>query len=358
MAPSPFPSSLAELIVPRRLEAGCTIAAVTPSWGGPAVFPQRYEVGVRQLERSLGVHVVELPDTRTDAEALRREPARRAADIDRAVADPAIAALITTIGGDDGVRVAPLLDLERIRREAKPFLGYSDATAIHMAWLAAGVRSYYGPSVMAGFGENTGPFPFLVESVRRTLFAAAPLGVIEPNRDGWTNEHLDWGRPELQERARALQPPDPPRALAGRGRAWGRLIGGCAEVLELLRPTPFFPPLTLFDGAILFYETSELALPPAEVARHLGELAGAGVLERLAGIAIGRWGGMETAERFGEWDDAAAEAIARGSGRRDLPILAHLDFGHTDPCFTLPYGALAELDLDACTLCIPERGVV
>lgn len=34
-------------------------------------------------------------------------------------------------------------------------------------------------------------------------------------------------------------------------------------------------------------------------------------------------------------------------GRADLPIVANLDFGHTDPQWVLPLGVRAELDVDA-----------
>jgi hypothetical protein len=54
----------------------------------------------------------------------------------------------------------------------------------------AGLVSFYGPAFMAGFAENVGMFPYMVESVRRACFQALPMGVIEPNRNGWTVERL------------------------------------------------------------------------------------------------------------------------------------------------------------------------
>jgi len=50
-------------------------------------------------------------------------------------------------------------------------------------------------------------------------------------------------------------------------------------------------------------------------------------------------------------------AVVEEAGLERLPILAGLDFGHTDPICTLPYGALAEVDVDALTLTILEPGV-
>ena len=50
-------------------------------------------------------------------------------------------------------------------------------------------------------------------------------------------------------------------------------------------------------------------------------------------------------------------AVVEEAGLDALPILAGLDFGHTDPTCTLPYGALAEVDVDALTFSILEPGV-
>jgi muramoyltetrapeptide carboxypeptidase LdcA involved in peptidoglycan recycling len=38
-------------------------------------------------------------------------------------------------------------------------MGYSDTTVTHFACRKAGIGSFYGPSIMAGFGENGGLFP-------------------------------------------------------------------------------------------------------------------------------------------------------------------------------------------------------
>ncbi|MED3329540.1 LD-carboxypeptidase, partial [Bacillus thuringiensis] len=41
----------------------------------------------------------------------------------------------------------------------------------------------------------------------------------------------------------------------------------------------------------------------------------------------------------------------------DLPILYNLNFGHTEPKFILPYGALAEIDCENVSFSILESGV-
>ena len=49
--------------------------------------------------------------------------------------------------------------------------------------------------------------------------------------------------------------------------------------------------------------------------------------------------------------------VAAEFGRGDLPIIANMDFGHTDPQFILPLGVKAEIDCDQRTVRLIERPV-
>jgi muramoyltetrapeptide carboxypeptidase LdcA involved in peptidoglycan recycling len=342
-------------IKPPVLRRGDRVAVVTPSWGGPGAQPERYARGRRVLEETMGVEVVDMPHALDDLETVSRNPRGRADDLNAAFRDPSIRAVIASIGGEDSLRVLPLLDLDAIAANPKIYLGFSDSTSIHFGIRKAGVTSFYGPTVMTGFAENVEPFAYTLDAVRRTLFETAPVGVVEPNRAGWTDEHLDWGDPSLRERRRALKPSTGPRTLQGRGVARGPLIGGCAEILEMLKGTPWWPPLELWRGAIFFYETSEEAPNPRLVLRWLRNLASQGILQVLVGIIVGRPAGADPAHER-EYDAAIVRALD-DEGLIDLPVLANMDFGHTDPIFTLPYGAEAEIDCGAARLTLTESGV-
>ena len=196
----------ADMMKPKKLQPGDKIATVSLSWGGPGVFPYRYEAGKRQLQDEFGVTVVEMPHTLSDASWLQRNPRARADDLMQAFADPSIKAIISTIGGDDSIRLLPFLDLDVIRSNPKIFMGYSDTTVTHLACLKAGLVSFYGPSIMAGFAENGGMLSYMAASVRKTLFSSAPIGSIAPNTEGWTVEFLDWAELENQTRKRKLTP--------------------------------------------------------------------------------------------------------------------------------------------------------
>lgn len=177
------------MLKPRRLRPGDTVAAVSLSWGGAATFPHRYEAGKKQFEDEFGVHVIEARHALRDAAWLEKNPKARADDLMEAFADRRIAGIVSVIGGGESMRLWPYLDLHVITANPKVFLGYSDTTASHLACLRAGLVSFCGPAIMAGFAENCGMFPYMVESVRRTMFSSDPIGQIKPNTQGWTVEH-------------------------------------------------------------------------------------------------------------------------------------------------------------------------
>ncbi len=320
------------------------------------MFPHRYEAGKKQFQDEFGVKVIEARHTLRDAAWLERNPRARADDLMEAFADGKIAGIISVIGGSESMRLWPYLDLNVIASNPKVFLGYSDTTASHFAGLRAGLVSFYGPAFMAGFAENGGMFPYMVNSVRQTMFSSDPIGRIKPNTEGWTVEHLDWSHPENQQRRRQLTPSTPWRFLQGRGKARGRLVGGCLESLSILRGTPLWPSREALDGAILFLETSEEGLPPRFAKRELRSLAAMGVLRQISGILFARPGGGVPPETFVKYDDAILDVLGE-EGLTDMPVVTNMDFGHTDPMFVLPYGIAAEIDSDHQTLTLPENAV-
>ena len=195
---------------------------------------------------------------------------------------------------------------------------------------------------MAGFGENGGIPEYLADGVERVVFSSETPGVWLENTSGWTAEMTDWGNPHDQERIRARQAATGWRWLSGRAATEGPLVAGCLEVLDWLRGTEWWPPL---DGAVLALETSEEAPPPIAVARFLRSLAASGELAHINALLFARPGGADLAvERHADYDAAILAVVRDEEGRTDLPVVTGLDFGHTDPMWTLPIGAAVHVD--------------
>src|SRR5580658_3160186 len=194
------------MIKPRALRPGDRVAAISLSRGWPSVYPRAHQDGKRQFQEAFGVEVVESRYALADIPWLAAHPEARAADLMEVLKDPSIQGVISTIGGDDSIRMLPFLDYSVIRENPKIFLGYYDSTITHFAFLKAGVTSFYGPSVMGGFDENGGLLPYMADSVRQVLFAPAPSTWIQPNADGWTIASGDWADEKRNQKKRQLQP--------------------------------------------------------------------------------------------------------------------------------------------------------
>ena len=347
-----------DMITPQMLSYGSRVAAISLSWGGPAVVRHRYEVGKQQLEKEFGVTVIETEHALHDPDWLSKNPKARAEDLMASFADDTIDGIFSTIGGDDSIRILPYLDLDIIRDNPKVFMGYSDTTISHTACFKAGLISFYGPALMAGFAENGGMFPYMVNSVRKTLFSAKPIGPIKPNQTGWTVERLEWADPTNQSINRKLNPCTGWVFHQDSGEVKGTLFGGCVEVLDWLRGSSYWPSAESLQGAVLFLETSEDAPPPSRLREFIRSLAAMGVLEKLGGILFGRPGGPIQSEIFRSYDDALCNTIREEYGLDELPIVTNMDFGHTDPMFVIPLGLQISINSVQHQISIDESAVV
>ena len=344
---------LINLIIPTMLKKGDTVAIVASSWGGPATFIDKFNYGIKMLESQFGLNVKVMPFALQPADTIKDSPKKRAEDLMIAFKDPEVKAIISAIGGDDSIRMLPFIDFEVIKNNPKIYLGYSDSTITHFMCLKAGVRSYYGPSVMAGFAENGGLFDYMKSSVLKTLFSNNTIGEIVPS-DGFVIKQLKWGNSELLDTKRNLLNARSQKIINGSKNARGRLIGGCLEVLEFIKDTVLWDK-AYFDNAILFIETSEDSPSADFVTWWFRNYAASGVLSKLSGIIIGRPQSNDDDYINDQYN--AILNVVKHEEKLNIPILVNCSFGHTDPQMVVPYGAMAEIDIENNNFRILESGV-
>jgi muramoyltetrapeptide carboxypeptidase LdcA involved in peptidoglycan recycling len=108
----------------------------------------------------------------------------------------------------------------------------------------------------------------------------------------------------------------------------------------------------------LYHALAHAALTVREVTRWLRSYGAQGILERVAAILIGRPGGHQLAIADHQAYDDAVLGVVRHELGLTTPIIAGMDFGHTDPFFVRPYGVRSEIDCDAQSFSIVEGAVV
>ncbi len=342
------------MIKPQRLKPGDKVATISLSWGGAGDIPLRYEAGKKQLQEVFGLEVVETTHALKSDAWLYKNPKARAEDLMETLEDKSVKAIISNVGGEESVRTLPYVDLETIRKNPKIFIGFSDTTITHFCFYKAGVTSFYGTSTLVGFAENGGMHKYQVADINRTLFSADIIGQIKPNTDGWTSERLEWGVPENQLVKRKFEKPSGWRFLQGSGISTGELLGGCLEVMEFLKDTNFWVSPDEWIGKIMFIETSEEKMSPGNFRWIMRNYAASGILSKISGLIVGR---PYDDLHWKAYDDTLLQIIKDEEGLSDLPIITGMDFGHTCPVFTLPYGVKAEIDCENKTFSIIEEAL-
>lgn len=327
-------------IKPPRLKPGDTVAAISLSSGMAEMFPHRYEAGKRQFESTFGVRVIEAPNALRADDWLRQNPQARAEDLHWALANPDVQGVISTIGGDDSVRILPYLDHSLISKSPKVFMGFSDTTITLTAFLNAGVVAFHGPTFMTELAENGGIRPEIESSVRAALFDALPAPW--QASAAWTEEFLDWSDPGNQQTTRRFQPNPGWSWLQGEEPVEGHVIGGNIEVLEFIKGTRWWPEPALWQGAVMMLETSEEAPSTVMVERWLRNYGHQGILSQLSALLLARPMGY-TPEQHGELE-AVTRGVLADFGRTDLPLVTGLDAGHTSPHVVVPLGCKVRVD--------------
>lgn len=336
---------------PRRLVPGDAVAVLSPSWGGPSLFPDVYEHGLAVL-REWGLEVREYPSARATAERLVRDPQFRADDLNAAFADPSIRAIVASIGGDDSIRLLPFLDESVIAANPKILLGFSDTTTLLVAVRRLGIVTFHGPAIMAGLSQMASLPSAYRAHVHEMLFEPGSTYAFV-RYDTYAEGYPDWRDPATVGQTNPLRPDDGWHVIQGTGRVTGELFGGCLEVLDWLRGTSAWPVGDEWSGRLLFIEPSEEKPTPLQVQRILRSFGVQGIFDRVTGVLIGR-PRDHSAEERAALEAAISGVVAEEFGRPDLPIAANLSFGHTDPQWVLPLGVQAELDVDARTLRLIE----
>ncbi|MFH2091381.1 MAG: LD-carboxypeptidase [Pseudomonadota bacterium] len=283
------------------LKSGKKIGICAPS----ARFDrQKFDQGIGQLQ-SLGFSLVIPQKIFDEKRYLAGDDLQRATLINQFFSDPKIDGIICARGGFGAMRILEHLDWELIKNNPKPFIGFSDITAILLSIIdRTGNPVIHGPTVVS----LATPDPRTIESLYQVL----------------TN-------------------PDHPFDLfcektLKSGKTCGQFKGGNISTISHLMGTPFIPD---FKESILFLE--EINEPAYKIDRMLIQMKMAGCFDHIQGIVTGSFEHCENAEYI-------EQILVETFDDCQVPVLTGLACGHGPVNLSLPMGLPVILDADSRTI--------
>jgi muramoyltetrapeptide carboxypeptidase len=256
-----------------------------------------------------GAHAFDVDDT---LDYLAGTDEDRLSDVNEALRDPGVKAIIATRGGKGAYRIAAGLDVGAAQAHPTLVVGFSDVTILHLALLkACGLVGIHGAAWDEGrFGAASAAS--FVSAVTST----------EPVTVATTTEERT-------------------HVLTTGGKATGRLVGGNQDSVA----TAAGWALPSLDGVILLLEAVNLRL--GHIDRQLTTLRNTGLLGAVAGIALGQYTDCGSATDP-TTDVRCTEIDVLRDRLADLgvPVLGGLPIGHGKNPLAVPVGTMATLDAD------------
>jgi muramoyltetrapeptide carboxypeptidase len=308
------------MIIPEKLKIGDEIRVVAPARSLGIITADSRKIALEKLS-ALGLKVTFGKHVEENDEDFFSSPIQsRVEDLHEAFADKNIKGILTVVGGFNSNQLLRYLDYKLIKKNPKIFCGFSDITALSGAFnTKAGLVAYQGPH-FSTFGIKKGG-EYTIEYFKKCLFDSAPFAV-EPSKE-WSDDL--WYKD--QENRNFI--PNPGWWIMQEGEAEGRTVGGNLCTFNLLQGSEYMPDL---KNSILLIEDDEESLPRA-FDRDLQSLIHQPGFSGVRAVLIGRFQNDSKMTRT-----ILEKIISTKKELRGLPIIANLDFGHTEPYLTLPLG--------------------
>ena len=255
------------------------------------------------------------------------DPQQRAADINAMFADPEVDVVQALQGGYGSAQTIPYVDFDVIAANPKPFVGYSDITALHVAIRQrTGLATLYGYGLLGMGDKDSSSF-----SLSRELDVLRTGGVGEVPRD----------------------PDDPYVRAISPGKVTAPLVGGCLWLLMQTMGTPWEFEL---EGSILFFE--DVKAPPYYIDGFLNQLRDAGKLQQAVGVVVGEMKDCDYADmrESSEWPRSRTleDVLEQYLEPLGVPVIYKLPLGHGKHLASLPLGVRCTLDADSRALTVDE----
>ena len=242
---------------------------------------------------------------------------QRFTDMQSAMDDPEVKLIFCSRGGYGTIHLLDSLNFEGIKKNPKWMIGFSDITALHVAFQKNGIMSIHGPMIKH-FSDEGG----------------ADLSVL------YTKAALS-GKPLNYEITTDLS------FLNREGKVTGTLFGGNLSVYAGLLGSEFFK---IPRNGILFLE--DIGEKPYRVDRMIYQLKLAGVFNKIKGLIVGQFTEYEEdTQMYGTLYESILSAVNEFS----FPICFGFPIGHTKTNLPLINGGNATLTVNKDFVSLKQR---
>lgn len=315
------------VIKPPRLKAGDKLGIIAP---GSYISEEELQDSIKNLNQ-LGFDTTYSDKILLQSGYFAGTDEDRADDLMEKFSDKSVKGIVCARGGYGCSRILPMLDYNVIRKNPKVLIGYSDVTALlYGIYEKAGLVSFHGPVGTSTFND------YSVDNFKRVLMEPERTALFTNSTSG-TDENT-YGVTTI---------------VKGKGK--GRFVGGNLSIIVSLIGTKYDVD---YSNKIVFIE--EVGEEPYRVDRMLTQMIESGKFKHAAGIMMGIFRKCEvkndsdlTSKSF-----TLMEVLKDRLSNLKIPVVYGMSFGHVTDKFTIPFGALAELDADKQTFTLLEKAVI
>lgn len=249
----------------------------------------------------------------------------RVEDLHEAFSDTNVKGIFTVIGGFNSNQLLKYLNYDLIENNPKILCGYSDITALANAITSkTGLITYSGPHFSTWAMEKE--FEYNLDYFNRCLVNEDDFEVISSKTwsdDSW---YIDQDNRNLINNEGYF--------ILNKGEAEGVIFGGNLCTFNLLQGTEFIPNIS---NSIIFIEDDD-KVKAHDFDRDLQSLIHQPNFSKVKGLIIGRFQ-KKTGINFNK----LKYIIESKKELKGIPIIANVNFGHTNPIITFPIGGTVSL---------------
>lgn len=296
-------------IKPKRLFKGDLIGIISPASTPDDL--SRINSGVKYLEK-LGYKTLIGSNVGKNHGYLAGSDEERVSDLHSMFKNKNVKAIMCVRGGYGSPRLLDKIDYKLIKKNPKIFVGYSDITALQMAFLQkANLVTFAGPMLAVDFHDEVSSFT--EEFFWRLVTSNKKIGRIKnPN----------------SEKMYCLR----------KGSARGQIVGGNLALLVSLMGTQYFPDIR--NRILLLEDTGEA---PYRLDRLINQLRIANVFDRVKCVVLGAFTDCNESDP-GKKTLTLGEVIEDYFTKLNKPVVYNFQHGHIKDNVTVPFGIKAKLN--------------